>query len=104
MSDHGWASHGETGHGGVGWQSVNLSRCARSRLRWRRLPAGPNLAARQSVTFRVNDRGTFIPERVIDVSRSAGEEPGMIDSGITKVKLDVQKQGYVSRPRRRDFE
>ena len=50
-----------------------------------------NLATGQSVTVRVNDRGPFIPGRVIDVSRSAAEELGMIDRGVTKVKLEVEK-------------
>jgi rare lipoprotein A len=50
-----------------------------------------NLATGQSVTVRVNDRGPFIPGRVIDVSHSAAEELGMIDRGITKVKLEVEK-------------
>jgi len=50
-----------------------------------------NLATGQSVTVRVNDRGPFIPGRVIDVSRSAAEELGMIDRGITKVKLEVER-------------
>jgi rare lipoprotein A len=50
-----------------------------------------NVATGQSVTVRVNDRGPFIPGRVVDVSRSAAEELGMIDRGITKVKLEVEK-------------
>jgi rare lipoprotein A len=50
-----------------------------------------NLATGQSVTVRVNDRGPFIPGRVIDVSHSAAETLGMIDTGIAKVKLEVEK-------------
>jgi rare lipoprotein A len=50
-----------------------------------------NVATGQSVTVRVNDRGPFIPGRVVDVSHSAAEVLGMIDSGITKVKLEVEK-------------
>ena len=50
-----------------------------------------NLATGQSVTVRVNDRGPFIPGRVVDVSRSAAETLGMIDRGITKVKLEVER-------------
>jgi rare lipoprotein A len=48
-----------------------------------------NLATGQSVTVRVNDRGPFIPGRVVDVSHSAAEALGMTERGITKVKLDV---------------
>jgi rare lipoprotein A len=50
-----------------------------------------NVATGQSVTVRVNDRGPFIPGRVVDVSLSAAKELGMVDRGITKVKLEVEK-------------
>ena len=50
-----------------------------------------NVATGQSVTVRVNDRGPFIPGRVVDVSHSAAEVLGMVDRGITKVKLELEK-------------
>jgi len=50
-----------------------------------------NLATGQSVTVRVNDRGPYIPGRVVDVSGSAANELGIVESGIAKVKLDVVK-------------
>jgi rare lipoprotein A len=48
-----------------------------------------NVATGQSVTVRINDRGPFIPGRVVDVSYSAAETLGMVGGGIAKVKLDV---------------
>src|SRR5882672_3454269 len=48
-----------------------------------------NVATRRSVTVRVNDRGPFVPGRVVDVSHSAAETLGMVGRGIAKVKLDV---------------
>ena len=48
-----------------------------------------NVATGKSVTVRVNDRGPFIPGRVVDVSYAAAETLGMVDGGIAKVKLDV---------------
>jgi rare lipoprotein A len=48
-----------------------------------------NLATGRSVTVRVNDRGPFIAGRIIDVSRAAAEELGMVGRGVTKVKLTV---------------
>jgi len=48
-----------------------------------------NVATGRSVTVRVNDRGPFVPGRVVDVSHSAAETLGMVDGGIAKVKLDV---------------
>jgi rare lipoprotein A len=48
-----------------------------------------NVATGRSVTVRVNDRGPFVPGRVVDVSRSAAESLGMTKQGLAKVKLDV---------------
>jgi rare lipoprotein A len=41
------------------------------------------------VTVRVNDRGPYIRGRVVDISPSAAEALGMVDKGITNVRLDV---------------
>jgi rare lipoprotein A len=48
-----------------------------------------NVATGRSVTVRINDRGPFVPGRVVDVSYSAAETLGMVGGGIAKVKLDV---------------
>jgi rare lipoprotein A len=48
-----------------------------------------NVSTGRSVTVRVNDRGPFVPGRVVDVSYSAAERLGMLEGGIAKVKLDV---------------
>jgi rare lipoprotein A len=43
----------------------------------------------RSVTVRVNDRGPYVPGRIVDVSRSAAAELGMIGKGVVNVRLDV---------------
>jgi rare lipoprotein A len=48
-----------------------------------------NVTTGRSVTVRINDRGPFVPGRVVDVSYSAAEKLGIIQRGIAKVKLDV---------------
>ncbi len=48
-----------------------------------------NVTTGQSVTVRVNDRGPFVPGRVVDVSYAAAETLGMVGGGVAKVKLDV---------------
>jgi peptidoglycan lytic transglycosylase len=48
-----------------------------------------NVATGQSVIVRVNDRGPFVPGRVVDVSYSAAKTLGIIGRGTAKVKLDV---------------
>jgi len=48
-----------------------------------------DVATGRSVTVRVNDRGPFVPGRIVDVSYSAAETLGITGRGVAKVKLDV---------------
>ena len=48
-----------------------------------------NLSNNQSVVVRVNDRGPFVPDRIIDISRSAAEKIGIPANGVVKVKIEV---------------
>jgi peptidoglycan lytic transglycosylase len=48
-----------------------------------------NVATGRSVTVRVNDRGPYVPGRIVDVSYSAAETLGIVGQGVAKVKLDV---------------
>ena len=48
-----------------------------------------NVSTGRSVTVRVNDRGPYVPGRVVDVSYSAADALGIVDKGIANVKLDV---------------
>ena len=48
-----------------------------------------NVSTGRSVTVRVNDRGPFVPGRIVDISYSAAQTLGIVDRGIAKVKLDV---------------
>lgn len=41
------------------------------------------------VTVRINDRGPYVRGRVVDISPSAAEALGMVDKGVTDVRLDV---------------
>ena len=43
----------------------------------------------ESVVVRINDRGPFVKGRVIDLSRRAARELGMIKKGLTKVRVEV---------------
>ncbi len=44
-------------------------------------------ATGRSVNVRINDRGPFVGNRIIDLSEAAARELGMIDSGVGRVKL-----------------
>lgn len=48
-----------------------------------------NVATGRSVTVRVNDRGPYVAGRIVDVSHSAADALGMVEKGVTNVKLDV---------------
>ncbi len=43
----------------------------------------------KSIIVRINDRGPFIEGRIIDLSKGAAKELGIIDKGITKVGLRI---------------
>ena len=46
-----------------------------------------NLDNRRSMTLRINDRGPFVPGRVIDLSRAAARELGVYGPGVAKVHI-----------------
>ncbi|MEL6444776.1 MAG: septal ring lytic transglycosylase RlpA family protein [Bacteroidota bacterium] len=48
-----------------------------------------NLRNGASVVVRINDRGPFVGNRVIGLSRGAAEEIGMIRSGTASVRLEL---------------
>ena len=48
-----------------------------------------SLATGRSVTVRINDRGPFVPGRVLDVSYSAADRLGIVGRGVAKVKMDI---------------
>ncbi len=48
-----------------------------------------NLANGRSVVVRINDRGPWIEERIIDLSYAAARAIGMIDAGVVRVEVTV---------------
>lgn len=47
----------------------------------------------QSVVVRVNDRGPFVKNRVIDLSKAAAEEIGMMGKGVKSVEIYKLEDG-----------
>ncbi|HYN79062.1 MAG TPA: septal ring lytic transglycosylase RlpA family protein [Lamprocystis sp. (in: g-proteobacteria)] len=43
----------------------------------------------RSVVVRINDRGPYARGRVIDLSRAAANEIGLVSKGVAKVRLEV---------------
>jgi rare lipoprotein A len=48
-----------------------------------------NLMNSKNILLRVNDRGPYIARRVLDVSWAAAKRLGFVNSGITRVRVEV---------------
>lgn len=46
----------------------------------------------ESVIVRINDRGPYADDRIIDLSEAAAQEIGMIEEGVVEVRVDVLEQ------------
>lgn len=57
----------------------------------------------QSVRVRINDRGPYADDRVIDLSKRAAEEIDMVDSGVAPVRLILVEAGGEIRTARGDL-
>lgn len=58
-----------------------------------------NLRNGRKVIVKINDRGPFSHARIIDLSKGAAREIGMIHSGVARVRVEamhVDSQGYIS--------
>lgn len=52
-----------------------------------------NLSNSKSVMVRVNDRGPFVEGRIIDLSLGAAKEISLVQTGTTRVRLEVIQWG-----------
>lgn len=48
-----------------------------------------NLENRKSIILRVNDRGPFVDDRIIDLSAGAAKKLGYFKKGTAKVKVET---------------
>jgi len=64
-----------------------------------------NVRNGRSVKLRINDRGPFIPGRLLDVSPRAAKKLGFYDQGLTTVQVEVISvgDGDYKRTRRRKW-
>jgi rare lipoprotein A len=69
--------------------SHNKATCAHLSIPFGSLVKITNLDNGQTAIVRVNDRGPFVPDRVVDVSRSVAERLGMISTGVARVRVEV---------------
>lgn len=79
-------SNGET-------YNMNALTCASKELPFDTKVKVTNLANGKSVTVRVNDRGPFVPDRELDMSKAAAIKLDMIKSGTAHVKIEIIEWG-----------
>jgi len=48
-----------------------------------------HLDSGRKIVVRINDRGPFVNDRIIDLSHAAGEKLGMVEHGTARVHLEV---------------
>lgn len=70
--------------------------CAHLTLPFGTLVRVTNLENNLSIVVRVNDRGPFVANRIIDLSRSAAKTLGFIDAGLAEVKIEVIDDGSIT--------
>jgi rare lipoprotein A len=85
---YGGKFHGRTTANGERFDMNQLTAAHRS------LPFGSrvrvtNPATNESVVVRINDRGPYAGNRVIDLSRAAARKVRLIGPGVAPVKLEV---------------
>jgi rare lipoprotein A len=63
--------------------------CAHLSLPFGSLVKVTNLANGSSIVVRVNDRGPFVANRIIDISQSAAEKLGFLNQGLADVRIEL---------------
>lgn len=63
----------------------------------RKLPLGSevtvtNLETGKQVTVEINDRGPYVGDRKIDLSKAAAKELGILDEGVAKVRIEATEE------------
>ena len=70
---------------------MNLLTAAHPTLPFNTMVKVTNLKNKKSVVVRINDRGPFAKNRIIDLSKAAATKIGIIQSGLGNVRIEVIK-------------
>lgn len=73
--------------------NMNALTCASKELPFNTKVRVTNLANGKSVIVRVNDRGPFVPDRELDLSKAAAIKLDMIKSGTATAKIEIVEWG-----------
>lgn len=68
---------------------MNKFTAAHPKLPFNTMVRVTNVQNNKSVVVRINDRGPFSKYRIIDLSKAAAEQIGMIEKGIVTVTIEV---------------
>lgn len=52
-----------------------------------------NLSNQKTVEVKINDRGPYVANRIIDLSKSAAEQLGFINQGLAEVRISILNPG-----------
>lgn len=70
--------------------------CAHKTLPFGTILEVTNIDNDSTIIVRVNDRGPFIDDRDLDMSRRAAEDLGMIDAGVVNIKYKINNRYYIN--------
>lgn len=96
-SETGVASYYNDKHEGKKTASGEIYRNTKLTAAHRTLPFGTevkvtNISNGRSVMVKINDRGPYSKGRLIDLSKAAAREIGLIKKGIGRVKIEYEKK------------
>jgi rare lipoprotein A len=91
-SYYGKILHGNKTASGEKYDTAQFT-AAHKTLPFQSLVKVTNLKNKKSVIVRINDRGPYSRNRIIDLSQAAAEKIDMIKCGIAKVKIEVIEIG-----------
>lgn len=80
--------HGQTSSDGSRYNKYEFTAASKT-LPFGTLVKVTNLNNNQSCVVRITDRGPYVGERIIDLSRRSAQEIGMLAKGVAKVKLEI---------------
>jgi len=86
---YGSAHHGKQTASGERFDAYGGLTAAHKTLPFNVCAEVENLRTGKSVRVRINDRGPFAKGRVIDLSKAAASEIGLVRSGVAKVRVEA---------------
>lgn len=86
---YGAAHHGRKTANGERFDAYDQRTAAHKTLPFNVCAEVENLRTGRSVVVRINDRGPFAKGRVIDLSKAAASEIGLVRSGVAKVRVEA---------------